>query len=282
MYFGTTNGRIFRLDDPRNSAAAATPVNITPSNINISDLNVQDIAVNPNNDNEIIAVVSNYGRTVGANLNNVTNILWTNDAKSASPTWRVAEGNLTSYISARSCMITTKKDGSGNPVTEYYVGTAAGLFAVENLGTTLLGGGSPTWLREGSATLNFAVISSLAYRPADNVLLVGTHGNGLYYTFLGTPNLVTGINNPVVNDKDFITAVYPTISESMVQYRTGNKPDVKKISVQLFNMQGQELYRQETGYQNGSFNISRFAKGAYILSIYSDNKKYRHVQKIIR
>ena len=287
MYFGTTDGRIFRLDDPRNSAAAATPVNITPTVTDISGLNVQDIAVNPNNDNEIIAVVTNYGRTVGANLNNVTNILWTNDAKSASPTWRVAEGNLTGnntsgYISARSCMITVKKDGSGNPVTEYYVGTAAGLFAVENLGTTLVGGGSPTWQREGSATLNFAVVNSLAYRPDDNVLLIGTHGNGLYYTFLGTPNLVTGINNPVINDKDFISKVYPTISQSMVQFNVGNKPDVKKIAVQLFNMQGQELYRQETGYQNGSFNISRFAKGAYILSIYSDNKKYRHVQKIIR
>jgi hypothetical protein len=287
MYFGTTDGRIFRLDDPRNSAATATPVNITPTVTDMSGLNVQDIAVNPNNDNEIIAVVTNYGRTVGANLNNVTNILWTNDAKSASPTWRVAEGNLTGnntsgYISARSCMITVKKDGSGNSVTEYYVGTAAGLFAVENLGTTLIGGGSPTWQREGSATLNFAVINSLAYRPDDNVLLIGTHGNGLYYTFLGTPNLVTGINNPVINDKDFITKVYPTISQSTVQYLVGNKQDVKKISVQLFNMQGQELYRLETGYQNGSFNISGFAKGAYILSIYSDNKKYRHAQKIIR
>src|SRR6188768_824216 len=287
MYFGTTDGRIFRLDDPRNSAAAASPVNITPTVTDMSGLNVQDIAVNPNNDNEIIAVVTNYGRTVGANLNNVTNILWTNDAKSASPTWKVAEGNLTGnntsgYISARSCMITVKKDGSGTPITEYYVGTAAGLFAVENLGTTLIGGGSPTWQREGSTTLNFAVISSLAYRPGDNVLLVGTHGNGLYYTFLGTPNLVTGINNPVVNDKDFITKVYPTISQSIVQYSIGNKPNVKKISVQLFNMQGQQLYRLETGYQNGSFNISSFAKGAYILSIYSDNKKYRHVQKIIR
>ena len=287
MYFGTTDGRIFRLDDPRNSAAAVTPVNITPTVTDISGLNVQDIAVNPNNDNEIIAVITNYGRTVGAAFNNVTNILWTDNAKSASPTWRVAEGNLTGsntldYISARSCMITVRKDGSGNPVTEYYVGTAAGLFAVENLGTTLTGGGSPTWQREGSSTLNFAVISSLAYRPDDNILLVGTHGNGLYYTFLGTPNLITGINNPVINDKDFITKVYPTISQSMVQYNVGNKPDVKKVLVQLFNMQGQELYRQETGYQNGSFNISRFAKGAYILSIYSDNKKYRHVQKIIR
>ncbi|HEV8270862.1 MAG TPA: T9SS type A sorting domain-containing protein [Chitinophagaceae bacterium] len=287
MYFGTTDGRVFRLDDPRNSAASATPVNITPTVADISGLNVQDIAVNPNNDNEIMIVITNYGRTVGAAFNNVTNILWTDNAKSASPNWRVAEGNLTGnntsgYISARSCMITVKKDGSGNPVTEYYVGTAAGLFAVENLGPTLIGGGSPTWQREGSTTLNYAVINSLAYRPDDNVLLVGTHGNGLYYTFLGTPNLVTGINNPVINDKDFITMVYPTISESIIQYRIGNKTDVKKISVQLFNMQGQEMYRQELGYQNGSINISRYSKGAYILSIYSDNKKYRHVQQIIR
>ena len=287
MYFGTTDGKIFRLDDPRNSTASVTPADITPTVADISGLNVQDIAVNPNNDNEIMVVITNYGRTVGAVFNNVTNILWTNDAKSASPTWRIAEGNLagtttTGFISARSCMITVKKDGSGNPVTEYYVGTAAGLFAVENLGPTLIGGGSPTWQREGSTTLNYAVINSLAYRPDDNVLLVGTHGNGLYYTFLGTSNLVTGINNPVINDKDFITAVYPTISESIIQYRIGNKTDVKKMSVQLFNMQGQEMYRQESGYQNGSLNISRYSKGAYILSIYSDNKKYRHVQQIIR
>ena len=287
MYFGTTDGKIFRLDDPRNSGASATPADITPTVADISGLNVQDIAVNPNNDNEIMVVITNYGRTVGAVFNNVTNILWTNDAKSASPTWRIAEGNLagtttSGFISARSCMITVKKDGSGNPVTEYYVGTAAGLFAVENLGPTLIGGGSPTWQREGSTTLNYAVINYLAYRPDDNVLLVGTHGNGLYYTFLGTSNLVTGINNPVINDKDFITAVYPTISESIIQYRIGNKTDVKKMSVQLFNMQGQEMYRQESGYQNGSLNISRYSKGAYILSIYSDNKKYRHVQQIIR
>ncbi len=287
MYFGTTDGRIFRLDDPRNASATATPVNITPTVTDLTGLNIQDIAVNPNNDNEIMAVVTNYGRTVGAAFNNVTNILWTNDAKSASPTWRVAEGNLagtntTGFISARSCMIVVKKDGAGNPVTEYYVGTAAGLFAVENLGTTLIGGGSPTWQREGSSTLNFAVVNSLAYRPVDNVMAVGTHGNGLYYAFLGAPNLVTGINNPVVNDKDFITMVYPTISENIIQYRIGNKTDVRKISVQLYNMKGQEIYRQESGYQNGNVNINRFAKGAYILSIYSDNGKYRHIQKIIR
>ena len=291
MYIGTTNGKVFRLDDPRNSTASATPVNITPptSVADISNLNVQDIAVNPNNDNEIMIVITNYGRTnatTGA-FSNVVNILWTDNAKSASPTWRRAEGNLagsntTGFISARSAVIAVKKDASGNAVSEYYVGTAAGLFAVENIGPTLSAGGSPTWERDGSSTLNFAVISSLAYRPGDNVMAIGTHGNGLYYTFLGTPNLVTGINNPVLNDKDFITLVYPTINAGTVQYRIGNKTDVKKISVEVYNMKGQVLYRQETGYQNGNVNFSRFAKGAYVLSIYSDNGKYRHIQKIIR
>jgi hypothetical protein len=113
-------------------------------------------------------------------------------------------------------------------------------------------------------------------------MVVGTHGNGLYYTFLGTPNLVTGINNPVLNDKNFIRLVYPTITSNVVNYQIGDKTDVKKISIQLYNMQGQELYRQESGYQNGSININKYAKGAYVLSIYSDNKKYRHVQKIVR
>ena len=290
MYIGTTKGKIFRLDDPRNAPASTIPTDITPplSLLDMSFLNVQDIAVNPNNDNEIIAVISVYGRTnASGTFVNVPNILWTNNAKAAVPTWKIADGNLagtttTGFISARSCMITVKKDASGNSVTEYYVGTAAGLFAVENLGTTLSGGGSPTWQREGSTTLNFAVINSLAYRPSDNVLLVGTHGNGLYYTFLGTPNIITGINNPILNDKNFISLVYPTVTDNIVQYRIGNKTDVRKISVQLFNMQGQELYRQETGYQNGELNVRRFPSGAYILSIYSDNKKYRHVQKILR
>ena len=283
MYFGTTDGRIFRLDDPRGAAATTTPVNITPASVNLSGLNIQDIAVNPNNDNEIMAVVTNYGRTAGSSFNNVTSIIWTNNAKSAAPTWRDAEGNLAApFISARSCMIVVKKDASNNPVTEYYVGTAAGLFAVENLGTTLLASGTPNWQREGATTLNFAVINSLAYRPEDNVMVVGTHGNGLYYTFLGTSNLITGINNPVLNDKNFITMIYPTVTSDIIEYRIGNMTDIKKISIQLYNMQGQELYRHETNYQDGNIHISKFAKGPYILSIYSDNKKYRHIQKIIR
>jgi hypothetical protein len=39
--FGTTDGKIFRLDDPRNSAASATPANITPTVTDMSGLNIR-------------------------------------------------------------------------------------------------------------------------------------------------------------------------------------------------------------------------------------------------
>lgn len=273
LYLGTTNGRIFRIDNPRNATTATAPVTITPPG---NAGNVQDIAVNPNNDDEVLAVVSSYG---------VTSLWWTNNAKSATPTWRNAEGNL-SLPSARSAVIVVKRDASNNPVTEYYVGTSVGLYSCVNLGTTLLASGTPTWQREGGSVLNFAVVQSMSYRPVDNTLLVGTHGNGVYYTSLGTPNFNpnqnTGINDPTLNDKNFIKRVFPTVDANKISYEAGNMFTVKKITVQLYNTAGQEILYRETNYQNGTVNISKLAGGVYILSITSDDKKNRFLQKIIK
>jgi hypothetical protein len=272
LYIGTTNGKIFRLDDPKNASSATVPVNITPSGLTG---NVQDIAVNPNNDDEVIAVVSNY---------NAVSIWWTKNGKSASPTWKNAEGNLT-LPSYRSCAIVVKKDASNQPVTEYYVGTSIGLYSTVNLGTVLDAGQSPTWVREGDNLLNYAIVSSLAYRPVDNVLLVGTHGNGIFYTNIGTPNFTPNLNTgvtPVTNDKNFIQTVYFNSSNKNIFYQKGNLIGVGKISVELFNMKGQLIYREEKGYQNGSIPVQNLASGVYIVNIISNDNKYRHVQKIVK
>ncbi|HEX7902520.1 MAG TPA: T9SS type A sorting domain-containing protein [Chitinophagaceae bacterium] len=273
LYLGTTSGRIYRIDNPRNVSSSSAPVNITPPG---NTGNVQDIAINPNNDDEILAIISSYG---------VISLWWTNNAKSASPTWRNAEGNLT-LPSFRSAAIIVKKDAANNPVTEYYVGTSVGLYSTVNLGATLLASASPTWQREGGNVLNFAVIQSIAYRPVDNVLVMGTHGNGMYYTFLGTPNFVpnqnTGTNDPTVNDKNFIKTVFPTLTDGNINYRIGNMLSVRKISLQVFNVSGQLLLQKETGYQDGTVDITKLSKGVYILSIYSDDRKYRHLQKIVK
>lgn len=272
LYLGTTNGKIFRIDNPQNATPATSPIDITPTGLTG---NVQDIATNPNNDDEIIAVVSNYG---------VVSIWWTKNAKSASPTWKNAEGNLT-IPSIRSCAIIVKKDAANQPVTEYYVGTSVGLYSTINLATVLDAGQAPVWQREGGNMLNYSVVTSLAYRPADNVLLLGTHGNGIYYTNLGTPNFTPNLNTaitPVTNDRNFIKNIFPTVSANNIQYQIGNMIGIRKISVQIINLNGQIVYREDKGYQNGSVPLQRLASGAYILSIYSDDNKYRHIQKVIK
>lgn len=280
LYIGTSDGKIFRLDDPKNASAAQAPVNITIPGLP-AGANIQDIAVNPNNDHEIMAVISNYEVS---NVN-VVSVWWTNNAKSATPTWVNAEGNLITAASVRSCAIIVKKNASNAPVTEYYIGTSVGLFSVVD-DTPATPPDFSTWLREGGTTLNLPVVQSLAYRPVDNVLLVGTHGNGMYFTYLGTPNYnpnqPTAVVDPILNDKNFISKVFPTIGSNRIDYRIGNLYSIKRISIQLHNSTGQEMYRNSGGYQNGSVDISNLAKGVYVLSITSEDKKYKHLQKIVK
>jgi hypothetical protein len=174
---------------------------------------------------------------------------------------------------------------NGLPVTEYYVGTSVGLFTTASIGKTLGAGGTITWSRESPSILNFAVISSLDYRPADNTMLIGTHGNGMYYTTIGSPNfnpnLTTASANAIVNDKNFIK-IFPTVSSGNYQYTQGTIAGIKSIQVQVFNLLGQRVYSQTANYGNGNIPLGHLAAGNYVIQITSDNKKYKAIQKIIK
>ena len=284
LYIGTSNGKILRLDNPRNVGATTAPVDITPPQLTAlsTGVYISDIAANPNNDEEVMAVVSNYA--VGTNT--AINIWWTNNAKSSTPTWRLAEGNLQSP-SIRSAQIVVKKDGTGTAVTEYYVGTSVGLYSAINIGTDLLNGNTVSWVREGGNVLNFSVVTSLDYRPQDNILVVGTHGNGLFYASVGTPNftpnLNTGVNEPVRNDNRFIQSAYPTIvRNNRIEYRIGNMFTIPRIVIQVHGSNGQLLMRKEGLYQNGSVDVTRLPAGSYILSITSQDYKQQFVQQFVK
>lgn len=273
MYYGTSGGRVFRLNDYANAPALTIPVDISPAGITG---NVIDIAVNPNDDNEIMVVVSNYG---------VNSIWWCWNAKSATPSWSNVEGNLT-LPSIRSCAIVVKKEG-GLPVTEYYVGTSVGLYTTAKIGTTMGtgGSGSVVWSREGASVLNFAVVSSLDYRPEDNTLLIGTHGNGMFYTVIGspnfTPNVATAVAAPIVNDKNFVK-VYPTVGTGYYQYGQGTITGIRMMQIQVYNMAGQAVYQSMVNYGSGNIPLTHLPAGTYVVQITSDNKKYQTLQKVIK
>lgn len=165
-----TSAKLFRLDNPAAVAAGTAPVDITGASFPAASF-ISSIAVNPRNDDTIMVTFSNYGVT--------GNVWWTGNANSATPTWTNVEGTLTAP-SFRSSAIAVTATG-----VEYYVGTSVGLYNAVGLPGTI------SWAQDGAPEIGNAVVSSLALRPSDNKLLVGTHGYGMWSAFLTTPLPVT-------------------------------------------------------------------------------------------
>jgi hypothetical protein len=270
MYIGTAQGKIYRLDDPRNVAITASPIEIGPAAITVGS-NIADIAVNPNDDNEVMAVISNY---------NTTSIWFTSNAKSASPTWKNAEGNLT-LPSIRSCMIVVKKDAANNPSTEYYVGTSVGLFSAENIATILQNNGTVSWAREGGNTLGFAVVVSMDYRPQDNTLLLGTHGNGMFVAKTGTPNY-----NPSSGGSGgggtFFVKMGNSVTANYVSIISGSLTGISAMKITVHNMAGQLLIQKQLPYADTRLDVTTLPSGVYVLSVLSSDGNQKLVQRFIK
>ena len=166
LFIGTDCGKVFRLDDPANASPSTIPLQITGTNFPEYGY-ITSISVNPRNDDTVMVTFSNYG---------LTNIWWTGNANSATPTWTNIERNLT-LPSIRSSVIAVTASG-----VEYFVGTSVGLFNNSNPLTT-------DWHQEGANSIGNALVSVLALRASDNRLLVGTYGNGLSATTLSSPML---------------------------------------------------------------------------------------------
>ncbi len=162
LYIGTATGKIYLLNDPAYIAASTAAVDITP--VGAPAAIVSSIAINPSDDKEIMVTYSNY------NSNSVYHTL---DATATPVVWTNIEGPSGTPVmlaSARSSAI-VKVAG----VTHYFVGTTVGLYT-----TNTPNGSSTSWTQVGSSEINYAVITQMRYRPSDNKILIGTHGNGLY------------------------------------------------------------------------------------------------------
>ncbi len=261
LYMGTSNGRIYRLTNPRDAAPSTIPVNITPSALTASTSSlVREIAVNPRNADTVLAVISNYG---------VASAFWSGNATSASPTWQLVEGNIAS-ASFRTCAIVATTTG-----VEYYVGTSIGLFS-----TTAINGASTNWTLEGPPALQGAIVNDLALRISDNTLLIGTHGNGMFYTTIG--NVPTSVPNVTVNDKRFITSVFPTVTNSQLNFRTGTITGIRTINIRVTNMSGQVQLQRTQAYQPGTVQLGNLSTGSYLLEIWSDDRRYKHLQPFVK
>ena len=166
VYFGTSGGQLFRLNNADN-AADFEVVEITDTGFAERSY-VSCIAVDLKDADHLMVVFSNY---------NIPSVFESFD------------GGL-SFVDV-SGNLEENPDGSGNgqsirwgeivPVTGggslYLLGTSTGLFS-----TTETSGFSTVWVQESQDLIGNAIIPMMDYRPSDGSLAIASHGNGVFVT----------------------------------------------------------------------------------------------------
>ncbi|WP_192822202.1 FlgD immunoglobulin-like domain containing protein [Rufibacter sp. LB8] len=163
VYFGTRTGKLYKFQD--GTVPAPMRLDVTGSNFPAGAY-INCIAIDPRDANKAVVVFTNY---------RVQSLFYTVDGGAS---WSPVSGNLEENgnvngngPSTRWVSILPGADGS----TKYFVGTSTGLYA-----TSALNGTATTWLRDGHSTIGEVPVDMVISRTTDNLVLVGTHGNGVY------------------------------------------------------------------------------------------------------
>lgn len=249
LLMGGDEGHIYRLNDPQNAANISAATDITPSvapndaTIGFPSI-VTGLAIHPTNNDIVLATYANYG---------TNSIFLTTNATAATPTWTLVERNLSAH-SIRSAAIT---EVAGQIL--YFVGTARGLYSSSDPTTT-------DWAREAPTEIGYALVSSLSYRPSDNHLLIGTHGNGMYETVI-TDN---GLSVKDANDISDNISLYPNPVENEINLKfSGNYGEVLNYSIS--NISGQSVIKGEK-LLNNKIDVTNLQAGIYFVKLNIDNK----------
>ena len=238
MLLGGESGGIFRFDDPVNTANLSDAVNITPNTASTNGGTVvSGLAIHPTNKDIVLAVYANYG---------INSIFLTSDATSANPTWTLVEQNLSAH-SIRSAAVTTVGDE-----IIYFVGTARGLYSNSDPE-------NDNWVLEGPNTIGLAVVSSLVYRPSDNVLLIGTHGNGMYET--------TVQGTLATNDFSKSTDVflYPNPTQEELNVRSITLDFSSTVTYEIYNLVGKRILNGTLN--NQKVDVRTLSAGVYFMNL---------------
>lgn len=250
LYFAGSDSdlppKIFRLDSP---SGTDSEVDISISGADAGGF-VHDIAVNPENGNEVIAVLSNY---------EVASIWYSSNAGAS---WTSIGGNLDGETgpSVRAAAFAPTE----NSGTILFVGTSIGLFSTDNPN-----GGSTTWTQEGESTIAQSVIAALDYRQSDDVLAVATHGRGM---FLGGVGL--GVNNELEMREGLpisfkLDQNYPNPFNPSTNFNF-SIPSNSNVTLKIYDISGRVVASVldnktlTSGSYTQTFDASALASGTYL------------------
>ena len=160
LFYGTNAGRVFRLDNAATAPAGSSPTELYMGTAFTNGSYVSSIAIHPDDDQKVLLGVSNY---------NVVSLFYTEDG---GDNWTPHEGNLggTDGPSIRTVAIVPY-----GGIDIFFSGTSTGLYS-----TFFLTGATTHWNLEAPDMVGNVVVDMLTTRPADGLVVAGTHGKGVY------------------------------------------------------------------------------------------------------
>jgi hypothetical protein len=147
----------------------------------------------------------------------------------------------------------------------YFVGGSTGLYA-----TATLNGLTTVWIQQGVNSIGKSIVDMMAVRPADGLIAVATHGNGMYSARITSVNDITSINEfEKVN-----VQLYPNPASKTLNVKLPNDIPMDNIlGYEIVNEIGQMVYSSALNNFNIEFtvDVSKYKKGVYYLRLVGNN-----------
>ncbi|MGV3538285.1 MAG: T9SS type A sorting domain-containing protein [Rufibacter sp.] len=267
VYFGTSGGRLYKFAD--GSMASPTRTEITGANFPKTQSGtptgyINCIAIDPRDANKAIVVFTNY---------KIESLFYTQDGGTS---WTPISGNLEedgfptgNGPSTRWVTILPNPDGS----SKYFVGTSTGLYS-----TGSLNGFTTTWMREGNNTIGQVPVDMVLSRTTDDLVIVGTHGNGVF------SRRYTG---PLASTEEVKIAKQQVLGQSYPNpFRQGTNTTIPvtlekaaQVTLQIYSLTGRRIAtlindKLDAGAHKITWDGRGASAGTYLYKLTVDGKQY--------
>jgi len=252
-----------------------TPNQVVSTNLGNMGRDILSIAVDPENGNNVLVTLGNYG--------SATYVYYSNNALAATPTFNSVQGNLPAMPVYSSILDIRNANGTWN-TNAAMLATEHGIYTTSNITA-----GTVVWAKNNADMANSLCLAvkqqTLPSWKCNNsgIIYLGTHGRGIWTSNNNyQPTAVQDITASSASAlNDLLIYPNPMTSEGNIKF---NLTSSDNITISIYDMQGKEvktiaLGTQSEGSHLVTFNSSDFPAGAYFASLTGNN--FRKVSKFI-